>query len=159
VTGPGQPGVQAGFPAASDDGPAYFALGVSFANDPRLFFTSEMNDQVFFSGYYVLMGLWFLLVGGPHIPSWLVWHGVAGGLLAVAVYWIGRKLTGQAVFGVVAGLLVVADHVMLHLLATMNQETFFFAWVYFGLWAALAGSIKSNCPIPNHLKPVAKVPP
>ncbi|MBI2496239.1 MAG: glycosyltransferase family 39 protein [Candidatus Omnitrophica bacterium] len=140
LTGPGQPGAQVGFPSGSDDGPAYYSLAVDFAKDPSRFFTSKMGDQVFFTGYYLLMGLWFWLVGGPHIPSWLVWQGMAGGLLAVAVYWIGRKLTGQAVFGVVAGLLVVADHVMLHLLATMNQETFFFAWVYLALllWSLAA---------------------
>ncbi|MDP3723134.1 MAG: glycosyltransferase family 39 protein [Candidatus Omnitrophota bacterium] len=140
LTGPSEPGAQAGFPAASDDGPAYYSFAVAFAKDPSSFFTSKMGDEIFFSGYYLLMGLWFWLVGGPHVPSWLVWQGVAGGLLAIAVYWIGRKLTGQAVFGVVAALLVVADHVMLQLLATMNQETFFFAWVYLALllWSQAA---------------------
>lgn len=130
----------AGYPEASDDGPAYYFQALGFSHDPRLFFTSGLNDQIFFSAYYALMGSWFWLVGGPHIPSWLVWHGVAGGCLAVAVYWIGRKLTGQAVLGAVAGLLVVADHVMLHLLGTMNQETFFFACVYAALllWSLTA---------------------
>jgi len=121
------------YPNASDDGLAYYGEAVAFAQDPRLFFTSELNDRVFFTGYYPLMGLWFRLVGGPHIPSWLLWHGLAGGLLAVSVYWIGRTLTGQVGFGVVAGIMAVADHVMLHLMSTMNQETFFFPCVYLAL--------------------------
>ena len=133
LTGPGEPGTQTGFPAASDDGPAYYSLGLAISKDPRLLFTSQLGDQLFFTGYSILMGLWFWLWGGPHIPSWLLWHGVAGGALAVAVYGIGRKLTGQAVLGVVAGCLVVADHIMLQLLGTMNQETFFFALIYAAL--------------------------
>jgi len=130
----------AGYPDASDDGRAYYLEALAFSKDPRLFFTAELKDKIFFSSYYVVMGLWFWLVRGPHIPSWLVWHGVAGGLLAVAVYWIGRQLTGRAIFGVVAGLLVAADHVMLHLLSTMNQETFFFTCIYGALllWSQAA---------------------
>lgn len=128
------------YPNASDDGLAYYSRALQMSKDPRLFFTPKLGDQVFFTGYYVLMGLWFWLWGGPHIPSWLLWHGVAGGLLAVAGYWIGRKLTGQAVFGVVAGFFVVADHIMLQLLGTMNQETFFFALIYAALllWSQTA---------------------
>lgn len=142
LTGLSEPGTQAGFPGASDDGPAYYGLGLAISRDPRLLFTSQLGDQVFFTGYSVLMGLWFWLLGAPHVPSWLLWHGVAGGLLAVAVYWIGRQLTGRAVLGVVAAVLAVADHVMLHLLSTMNQETFFFALVYWALllWSQTADS-------------------
>lgn len=132
----------AGYPGASDDGPAYYGLGLAISQDPRLLFTSQLGDQVFFTAYSVLMGFWFWLLSGPHVPSWLLWHGVAGGLLAVAVYWIGRQLTGQAILGIVAGVLVVADHVMLHLLSTMNQETFFFALIYWALllWSQAAAS-------------------
>lgn len=120
------------YPTASDDGPSYYRQAVQMAERPSRFFTSELNDQLFFTGYYPLMALWFKAVGGPHIPSWLLWHGLAGGLLVVSLFWLGQRLAGTAV-GALAAVLGLADHVMLHLMATMNMETFFIPTLYLAL--------------------------
>jgi hypothetical protein len=125
----------ANYPAASDDGLNYYHLATLLVKEPALFWNIGMGDVNFFSGYYVAMGLWFM-IAGPHMPSWLVWHGAAGGLLALAGYCLGARLGGPA-WGVIAAGLVVADRVTLHLLATMNMETFFVPLVYFSLVAWL----------------------
>lgn len=67
------------------------------------------------------------------MSSWLLWHGLAGSLLAFAVYQLGC-LCGGRLIGLVAAGLVVADHVMLHLMATLNMETFFIPMLYVALW-------------------------
>jgi hypothetical protein len=86
-----------------------------------------------FSLYVVFMGLWFRVVGS-HVPSWLVWQGLAAGLLAVMVYELGRRVTGSRVAGSVAAAMVMLDHVMLHLMATLNMEVAFIPALYVAVW-------------------------
>jgi hypothetical protein len=127
----GQTGVD--FPIASDDGDSYFRQAVAMAAQPLDFFSDRLHDQLFFTGYYPLMALWFMLVGSAHIPSWLFWHGVAGGLLALSVFALGRRL-GGAMCGLIAVAGVIGNHVMLHLMGTLNMETLFVPALYVVLW-------------------------
>jgi len=120
----------------SDDGNTYYAAALRVAQDPMWFVTSPEADLNFFSLYPPLMGAWFRLAG-PHLPSWLVWQGVAAGLLAAAVYWLGRLL-GSRTAGLVAAGLVVLDHVMVHLMATLNTETLMIPAFYGALWLWVA---------------------
>lgn len=121
----------AAYPSASDDGIHYLAMANKMAEQPGRFWTAELGDQTTFTGYYPLVALWFM-VAGPDIPSLLIWHGVAGGLLALGVFWIGRLLCGTA-GGIIAAGVVVADHIMLHLMGTVNSETFFIPILYLAL--------------------------
>ncbi|MBI3457763.1 MAG: glycosyltransferase family 39 protein [Candidatus Rokubacteria bacterium] len=120
----------------SDDGNTYYAAALHIAQEPMWFLTSPEADLNFFSAYPPLMGLWFRLVGA-HLPSWLVWQGVAAGLLAVTVYWLGRLL-GSRTAGLVAAGLVTLDHVMVHLMATLNTETLMIPAFYGALWLWVA---------------------
>ena len=120
------------FILASDDGPSYYAMALRMAKDPAAVFTSRLADENFFSGYYPLMGLWFRAVG-PSIPSWLFWHGVGGGILALSLYGIGRSIGGW-MLGLLLAWFGSADHVVLQLLATMNMETFFIPALYLAVW-------------------------
>lgn len=129
----------ADFPIASDDGKSYNFMAIDMAAHPGYFFGTELKrDQLHFTGYFPLMALWIRLVG-YHIPSWLFWHGVAGGLLALAVYWVGA-MAWSARVGVAAAGLVIADRVTLHLMSTMNMETFFLPALYLSvvLWCRAA---------------------
>ncbi len=122
----------ADFPRGSDDGDSFYGLALVIAEDPTRIWTPPPIDTNFFSAYYPLMGLWFRAVGA-HLPSWLGWQGLAAGLLAVVVYSLGRRLRGRLV-GLIAAGLVMADHVMLHLMATLNMEVFFIPALYLALW-------------------------
>lgn len=144
----------ADFPLASDDGQSYYHMAMVMARDPSLFWTPTLQDENFFSGYYPVMALWVRLVG-PSLPLWLIWHGIAGGLLAWSVYALGTRVGGPWC-GLIAAGLTVADHVLLQLMATMNMETFFVPVLYAALvlwvqaverastrmiwWSALAGA-------------------
>ncbi len=115
----------------SDDGNTYYAAALRVAQDPMWFLTSPEADLNFFSLYPPLMGAWFRLVG-PHLASWLVWQGIASGLVALAVYWLGRRLSSRTA-GLVAAGLVILDHVMVHLMATLNTETLMIPALYAAL--------------------------
>lgn len=119
------------FLLASDDGQTYYQMALTMSKQPGLFWTAQLVDQNFFSAYYPAMALWFMAVG-PHLPSWFLFHALAGGVLVVTVYALGRKLGGRAV-GVWAAGLTLADHVILQLMATMNMETFFVPLLFLGL--------------------------
>ncbi|MBI3011630.1 MAG: glycosyltransferase family 39 protein [Candidatus Omnitrophica bacterium] len=134
------------FPQNSDDGPGYYRIANEIATDPRRIWTPPAIEDNMFTGYLVLMGLWFRLVG-PHIPLWLIWQGLAAGLLAVMVYRLGQVVGSRAV-GAIAAILVVLDHVILHLMATLNMEVFFIPTLYAALylWASV------DAQHPGHLR-------
>jgi hypothetical protein len=126
-------------------------MAVAIASNPSIFWTSDLDQTNHFTGYYAAMGMWFRLVG-PDLPSWLFWHAVAGGVLVWVAYLLGRELGGPWC-GLVAGMWVVADRITLHLMATLNMETFFLPLLYLAVllwhraasrpawWAALAGGV------------------
>ena len=121
------------FPLGSDDGDLYYNGAQRVAEDPRWFWTSSEADPNFVSFYYFIIGLWFRLIGHPHLPSWLAWQGLAAGCLALTVYWFGSRL-GSRMTGLVAAGFVAADHVMLHLMGTLNMEVLSIPSLYVGLW-------------------------
>ncbi|MBI3011629.1 MAG: glycosyltransferase family 39 protein [Candidatus Omnitrophica bacterium] len=124
--------LRADFLLASDDGINFYDSAVEIAQDPSRIWSYPAIERNMFTGYFVFMGLWFRAVG-PHIPSWLLWQGVAAGLLAVVVYRLGQVVGSRAV-GAVAAVLVVLDHVMLHLMATFNMEVGLIPSLYAAVW-------------------------
>lgn len=122
----------ADFPRASDDGDSYYGLALEVARQPSRIWTPPPFDSNFFSAYVPLMGLWFR-VAGPRMPLWLAWQALAGGLLVLMVFRLGRLLGGAAV-GAAAAALTAADHVLLHIMGTLNTEVFFLPALYAALW-------------------------
>jgi len=123
----------ADYPLNSDDGISYFQSAEEIAKDPRRIWTPPAFESNMFSLYVVLMGLWFRIVG-TQIPSWLAWQGLAAGLLAVMVYRLGQHVSGSRLVGMAAAALVTFDHVMLHLMATLNMEVAFIPALYVAAW-------------------------
>ncbi len=121
---------------ASDDGRTYYDYAVALARDPGRLWRPPPFEVNFFTLYPVVMSWWFRLAGA-HLPSWLIWQGVASGVLALAVYWLGRQLASRTT-GLIAAGLVSIDHVMLHLMGTLNMEVFFIPALYvaIALWAS-----------------------
>ncbi|MEK7411772.1 MAG: glycosyltransferase family 39 protein, partial [Planctomycetota bacterium] len=121
------------YPLDSDDGISYFQIAEEIARTPQRIWTQPPIEANMFSLYVVFMGLWFRMVGAQ-IPSWLVWQGVAAGLLAVMVYHLGQRVSGSRLVGMVAAAMVMLDHVMLHLMATLNLEVAFIPALYVAVW-------------------------
>ena len=122
----------------SDDGNTYYTYAVELAKDPSRLWRPPPLEGNFFTLYPLVMSWWFRLAG-PQMPSWLLWQGLASGALAITVYGLGRRFASPAA-GLIAAGLVTLDHVMLHLMGTLNMEVLFVPALYaaLALWAAAA---------------------
>ncbi len=127
----------------SDDGNTYYDYATELSHDQTRLWTRPPIEANFFTCYPLVMSWWFR-IAGPHIPSWLIWQGVASGLLALAVYHLGRRFASPTV-GLLAAGLTTLDHVMLHLMGTLNMEVLFIPALYvaIALWVA-AGEAPSR---------------